>query len=114
MSQAAAEWEGGTKSAEEGLRRLAGAIPHGLALVRAGRIVWGNEVFLKLAGHDSLADLVGTELAELLADAGQGLPDASPSELSPSECLLSDYPGPKVGACRPIRPMAFVLRQDPG
>ena len=77
MSEAAADWEGGAKSAEESLRRLAAAIPQGVALIREDRVVWGNDVFLKLTGRDSLADVVGTELGELLADAGQGLPDAA-------------------------------------
>ncbi len=100
MSQAAAEGEGEAKSAEESLRRLAGAIPHGVVLLREGCVVWCNDVFLKLAGHDALADVVGTELGELLADAGQGLPDASGARSV--ECRLRTVAGEtRTVICRP-------------
>ncbi len=103
MSQAAADREDGAKAAEESLRRLAAAMPHGVALFREGRVVWGNDVFLKLSGHDSLADMVGTELGELLADAGQGLPDASGAEQV--ECRLRNAEGnERTVICRPAWP----------
>jgi signal transduction histidine kinase len=103
MSEAVAVQEGGEKSAEESLRRLAAAIPYGVAFFRGACVVWGSDVFLKLAGHDSLADLVGTELDELLADSGQGLPDASGSRKV--ECQLRTAGGePRTVICRPVWP----------
>ena len=73
MSQAA-DWEGSATLAEETLRRLAVALPLGVAILHAGRVAWANERLLEMAGWESLGALVGTKLEELLFDSGHGLP----------------------------------------
>lgn len=73
MSQAE-DWEGSATSAEETVRRLALALPLGVAILRGGRLAWANERLLEMAGRESLGVLVGTELKELLVDSGHGLP----------------------------------------
>lgn len=88
MSQAA-DWEGSAISAEETLQRLATELPLGVVILCRGRVVWANERLLKMAGRESLDLLVGTELKELLADSGHGLP-ALPGAARPRavECTL--------------------------
>ena len=88
MSQAA-DWEGSATSAEETLQRLAAALPLGVAILCRGRVAWANERLLKMAGRESLGLLVGTQLEELLADSGHGLP-ALPGAARPRavECTL--------------------------
>ena len=68
MSQAAADREDGAKAAEESLRRLAAAMPQGVALFREGRVVWGNDVFLNagpalgtIVATDGVAEIYGAE-----------------------------------------------------
>ena len=64
------------KRSEDAVRRLASVISEGVALVREGRIVWSNEALAAMAARPRAADLVGLELAHLLADVGDGLPGA--------------------------------------
>jgi signal transduction histidine kinase len=56
------------------LRQLLDATTDGLALVRAGRVVWANAALAGLAGAPDAKDLVGARLEDLFADAGHGLP----------------------------------------
>jgi signal transduction histidine kinase len=70
------EWGGDAKSPEEILQRLGAALPVGVALVRESQLVWANDALLEISGRVSLADLIGLDLTGLLADAGEGLPDA--------------------------------------
>ena len=95
MSQAA-DWEGNAISVEETLQRLATELPLGVAILCRGRVVWANERLLKMAGRESLDLLVGTELEELLADSGHGLP-ALPGAGRPRavECRLRRPDGQK-------------------
>jgi signal transduction histidine kinase len=52
--------------------QLAAAVPHGVLLLRDGCVIWANERLIELAGRR--ADLRGVALADLLEDAGGGLP----------------------------------------
>jgi signal transduction histidine kinase len=65
------------KRSEDAVRRLASVISEGVALVREGRIVWANEALAAMAARPRAADLTGIALDQLLADAGDGLPEAS-------------------------------------
>jgi signal transduction histidine kinase len=76
MNQAA-DRDGSARSAEETLQRLAAALPLGVATLCRGRVVWANGRLLEMSGRESLGALVGTELEELLADSGHGLPAPS-------------------------------------
>ena len=99
MSEAA-EWEGSIK-AEEALARIAAALPQGVALVREGRIVWANRRLCELSGRRALDALLGTELSELLLDAGCGLP--GPGLSRPVECTLRRENGQERSVlCRPL------------
>ncbi len=74
------------KRSEDAVRRLASIISEGVALVREGRIVWANEALAAMAARPRAADLAGVELARLLTDVGDGLPEAT--RPGPLECGL--------------------------
>ena len=75
------------KRSEDAVRRLACVLSEGVVLVREGRIVWANEALAAMAARPGAADLVGRDLAQLLADVGNGLPEAAPRP-GPLECGL--------------------------
>jgi len=98
------DWQGQvtTKPAEESLKRLAGALPEGVALLREGRVVWASERLAVLAGWGSCSALEGAVLDELFVDAGQGLPDG---RLRSVECTLRRANGQELTVvCRPAWP----------
>jgi len=77
------------KSAEEILERLAASLPLGVVFLRRGCVVWANERLLEMAGRESLGALVGTEVGDLLADSGHGLPGLPGAERPRAvECTL--------------------------
>jgi signal transduction histidine kinase len=74
------------KRSEDAVRRLASALSEGVAFVREGRIVWANEALAAMAARPRAADLVDLDLAGLVLDAGEGLPEVS--RPAPVECDL--------------------------
>jgi signal transduction histidine kinase len=74
------------KRSEDAVRRLAAAMSEGVAFVREGRIVWANEALAAMAARADAGELVDLDLARLVADAGDGLPE--PSRPGPLECGL--------------------------
>ncbi len=62
---------------DDELRMLLDATTDGLALVRAGRVLWANAALAGLAGALDAKDLVGARLEELFVDAGHGLPSGT-------------------------------------
>jgi signal transduction histidine kinase len=66
------------------LEQLAAAVPAGVLLLRDGCVVWANARLNELAGRR--ADVRGIALAELLEDAGGGLPGAGGDRVV--ECAL--------------------------
>jgi signal transduction histidine kinase len=76
----------GRATPDESLERIAAAIPVGVALVRGERLVWINDRLAEMAGRSSPAALVGSGLAELFKDTGNGLPN--PSRPRAVECGL--------------------------
>jgi signal transduction histidine kinase len=69
------------------LRRLLDAAGDGLVLVRRGCVVWANASLARMVGVGEAKDLVGLPLAEILVDAGHGLPE-SPAD-GPLRCRLA-------------------------
>jgi len=59
---------------DDELRQLLDATTDGLALIRAGRVVWANAALAGLASARDAKDLVGARLEDLFTDAGHGLP----------------------------------------
>ena len=103
---------------DDELRRLLDATTDGLALVRAGRLVWANASLAQLAGVPDVKDLVGASLEELFADAGHGLPAGDAD--GPIRCRLV-RPGqePRAVVVEPIvatrtRPGASSRPRAPG
>lgn len=74
------------KRSEDAVRRLASVLSEGVAFVREGRIVWANEALAAMAARPRAADLVDLDLAGLVLDAGEGLPEVS--RPAPIECDL--------------------------
>ena len=72
---------------DDELHRLLDATTDGLALVRAGRLVWANASLARLAGAPDAKDLVGTPLDEVFVDAGHGLPTGAAD--GPIHCRLA-------------------------
>jgi signal transduction histidine kinase len=71
----AAESESPVQIAEEFLERFASALPQGIALLHDGCVRWANPALALLAGRATGQGLAGARIADLFADAGQGLPD---------------------------------------
>jgi signal transduction histidine kinase len=98
------------------LRRLLDATTDGLALLRAGRLVWANASLARLAGAPDAKDLVGVPLEELFADAGHGLPTGDAD--GPIRCrLLRPGQEPRAVVVEPIvatRPGASSRPRAPG
>ena len=75
---------------------LAAALSHGVAFVRDGCITWASERLTETAARG--AALVGTKLADLFADAGDGIPRAGgPDAL---ECWLERPDERRTVVCR--------------
>ena len=86
---------------DDELRRLLDATTDGLALVRAGRVVWANAALAQLAGAPDAKDLVGMALEDLFADAGHGVPDGALE--GPHRCrLLRPGAEPRAVVVEPI------------
>jgi signal transduction histidine kinase len=86
---------------DDDLRRLLDATTDGLALVRAGRVVWANAALAHLAGARDAKELVGAPLEDLFADAGHGVPDGSCE--GPLRCRLLRPGGePRAVVVEPI------------
>jgi signal transduction histidine kinase len=79
------------KRSEDAVRRLAATLSEGVAFVREGRVAWANEALAAMAARPGGADLVGLELAVLVHDLGQGLPD--PARPGAVECGLREPSG---------------------
>ena len=71
---------------DDDLRRLLDVTTDGLALLRAGRLVWANAALAALAGVPDAKDLIGVALQDLFADAGHGIPDGACQ--GPMRCRL--------------------------
>ena len=87
---------------DDELRRLLDATTDGLALVRAGRLVWANAALAGLAGAHTAKDLVGARLEDLFTDAGHGLP-AGDAEGVIRCRLLRPGQEPRAVVVEPIR-----------
>jgi signal transduction histidine kinase len=86
---------------DDELRRLLDATSDGLALVRAGRVVWANAALAQLAGAPDPKDLVGAALEDLFSDAGHGIPDGTCE--GPLRCrLLRPGVEPRAVVVEPI------------
>lgn len=71
---------------DDELRRLLDATGEGLVLLRGGNVVWANTALARMTGAGAAQDLVGLALGELLADAGDGVPDTGSD--GPVRCRL--------------------------
>ncbi len=79
------------------LEQLAAAVPAGVLLLREGCVLWANARLIELAGRR--ADVRGVALAELLEDAGGGLPGPGGDRVV--ECALRRPSGERrVLVCR--------------
>ena len=82
----------------EAEERLAAAVSSGVARLSQGRLVWANARLVEMAGRGRLAALVGMPVAELFADAGNGLP--GPQRVVECRLRRPDGAGRRV-VCRP-------------
>lgn len=67
-------------------RQLADALSQGVALVRAGRLVWANERLRTLTGSHEPARAIGTHFSDWFKDIGRGVPESGGS--SSLSCAL--------------------------
>ena len=65
--------------------------------------MWANDALLEISGRVSLADLIGLDLTGLLADAGEGLPDAIARPSVQCELVRPSGRRPQPGGNRSFR-----------
>ncbi len=94
MSRAAA-WESRPQPQGAATRLLANAVGDGVAICRAGRIVWANDRMAAVAGQRRADELVGRCIEELFDGPEQGASSAAEiaATARPVECRLRRFDG---------------------